>query len=275
MALKTFKPVTPSRRFMVLSAFDDITRKEPEKRLLARKKKKAGRNNQGTITVRHRGGGVRRHLRIVDFKRDKPGIPARVEAIEYDPNRSARIALLAYRDGEKRYILAPAGLTVGATVVSGPEAEPMVGHALPLARIPIGIPIHAIELRPGAGAQLCRTAGGAAQIMAKEGGYAHLQLPSGEIRKVPLECQATVGQVGHLEHENIKMGKAGRKRWIGIRPTVRGVAMNPVDHPMGGGEGRTSGGGHPVSPWGQLTKGKKTRKPRKPSNKFIVSRRKK
>jgi large subunit ribosomal protein L2 len=275
MALKTFKPVTPSRRFMVLSAFDDITRKEPEKRLLARKKKKAGRNNQGTITVRHRGGGVRRHLRIVDFKRDKPGIPARVEAIEYDPNRSARIALLAYRDGEKRYILAPAGLTVGATVVSGPEAEPMVGHALPLARIPIGIPIHAIELRPGAGAQLCRTAGGAAQIMAKEGGYAHLQLPSGEIRKVPLECQATVGQVGHLEHENIKMGKAGRKRWIGIRPTVRGVAMNPVDHPMGGGEGRTSGGGHPVSPWGQLTKGKKTRKTRKPSNKFIVSRRKK
>jgi len=275
MALKTFKPVTPSRRFMVLSAFDDITRKEPEKRLLARKKKKAGRNNQGTITVRHRGGGVRRHLRIVDFKRDKPGIPARVEAIEYDPNRSARIALLAYRDGEKRYILAPAGLTVGATVVSGPEAEPMVGHALPLARIPIGIPIHAIELRPGGGAQLCRTAGGAAQIMAKEGGYAHLQLPSGEIRKVPLECQATVGQVGHLEHENIKMGKAGRKRWLGIRPTVRGVAMNPVDHPMGGGEGRTSGGGHPVSPWGQLTKGKKTRKTRKPSNKFIVSRRKK
>ncbi len=275
MALKTFKPVTPSRRFMVLSAFEEITRKRPEKQLRIRKKKKAGRNNQGTITVRHRGGGVRRHLRVVDFKREKAGIPARVQAIEYDPNRSAHLALLAYRDGEKRYILAPAGLAVGATIVSGPDAEPTVGNALPLGRIPIGIPIHNIELRPGAGAQLCRTAGGSAQIMAKEGGYAHLQLPSGEIRKVSLECQATVGQVGNLDYENIKMGKAGRKRWLGIRPTVRGVAMNPVDHPMGGGEGRTSGGGHPVSPWGQLTKGKKTRKPRKPSDKFIVSRRKK
>jgi large subunit ribosomal protein L2 len=276
MALKSFKPTTKSRRFMVLSAFDELTKKkQPERSLLVALKRNGGRNNMGRITVRHQGGGHKRLYRMIDFKRDKHGIPARVAAIEYDPNRSARLALLVYADGEKRYILCPAGLTVGTTVLSGPEAEPTLGNSLPLSKIPLGLPMHNIELRPGKGGQIVRTAGGVAQVMSKEADYAVVQMPSGEVRKIKLTCMATVGQVGNLDHENIKSGKAGRKRWLGIRPTVRGVAMNPVDHPMGGGEGRTSGGGHPVTPWGQLTKGKKTRQKRKTSGKYIVSRRKK
>ena len=259
---------------MVLSAFEDITKKRPERALLKSLKRAGGRNNMGRITVRHQGGGHKRLYRIVDFKRNKPGIPARVAAIEYDPNRSARLALLVYADGEKRYILCPAGLAVGATVMAGPEVEPTVGNCLPIARVPLGLPVHNIELRPGRGAQIVRTAGGVALVLSKEAEYANVQMPSGEVRKIKLTCMATIGQVGNLDHENIQSGKAGRKRWLGIRPTVRGVAMNPVDHPMGGGEGRTSGGGHPVTPWGQLTKGKKTRHKRKTSEKFIVSRRK-
>jgi large subunit ribosomal protein L2 len=274
MALKKFKPTTPSRRFMVLSAFDEVTKKSPERSLLDTKKSKAGRNSAGRITVRHRGGGHKKHYRIIDFKRDKLGIPAKVAGVEYDPNRSARIALLHYADGEKRYILAPLGLEVGATVLAGPEAEPSVGNALPLARIPLGMPIHNIEMEQGRGGQMVRSAGGAAQIMAREGKSAQLKLPSGEIRLVSINCYATLGQLGNVDHENISGGKAGRARWLGKRPTVRGVAMNPVDHPMGGGEGRTSGGGPPVSPWGQLSKGKRTRSKRKPSSKFIVKRRK-
>jgi len=275
MALKKSKPYTPSRRYTELPAFDEITKKEPERSLLASRRSRAGRNAQGRVTIRHRGGGHKRRYRIVDFRRDKRDIPARVAAIEYDPNRSARLALLFYPDGEKRYILAPDGLKVGATVVAGENAEPAIGNALPLSRIPLALPVHAVELRPGAGAQIARAAGQTVQLMAREGGYATLRLPSGEIRRVLETCYATVGQVGHIEHMNVSLGKAGRKRWLGIRPTVRGVAMNPVDHPMGGGEGRTSGGGHPVSPWGQLTKGKKTRSPKRASNRFIVQRRKK
>jgi large subunit ribosomal protein L2 len=274
MGLKEFKPTTPSMRFTTLPAFDEITKTKPERSLTKAQKKNAGRNFMGRITIRHRGGGHRRKFRIIDFKRDKLGIPAKVAAIEYDPNRSARIALLHYADGEKRYILAPAGLNVGGSVMSGPSAEPTVGNALPLGRIPLGLPIHNIELTKGSGAQLVRSAGQAAQLMAREGEYAHVKLPSGEIRMISVECLATVGQVGNLEHEGVSLGKAGRKRWLGIRPTVRGVAMNPVDHPMGGGEGRTSGGGHPVSPWGKLAKGQKTRQKRKTSGKFIVQRRK-
>ena len=275
MALKKSKPYTPSRRYTELPAFDEITKREPERSLLAPRRSRAGRNAQGRVTIRHRGGGHKRRLRIVDFRRDKRDIPARVAAIEYDPNRSARLALLFYADGEKRYILAPDGLKVGATVVAGETAEPAVGNALPLARVPLALPVHAVELRPGAGAQIARAAGQTVQLMAREGGYATLRLPSGEIRRVRETCYATIGQVGHIEHMNVSLGKAGRKRWLGIRPTVRGVAMNPVDHPMGGGEGRTSGGGHPVSPWGQLAKGKKTRPPKRASNRFIVQRRKK
>lgn len=274
MALKPGKPTTPGRRFAELPAFDEITKATPEKSLLRPRHGRGGRNMYGRITVRHRGGGHKRHLRILDFRRDKTGIPARVAAIEYDPNRSARIALLHYRDGEKRYILAPEGLRPGATVVSGPGAEPAVGNALPLSQVPLGMPVHNIELRPGGGGQLARAAGQMVQIMAREGGYAHLRLPSGEIRRVPETCMATIGQVGNLDHENVSLGKAGRRRWLGIRPTVRGVAMNPVDHPMGGGEGRTSGGGPPVSPWGVQTKGKKTRKRRKPAGRLIIQRRK-
>ncbi len=275
MALKKSRPYTPARRFTELPAFDEITKGEPERRLLRPMKSQAGRNAQGRITVRHQGGGHKRRYRVVDFRRDKRDIPARVAAIEYDPNRSARLALLVYADGEKRYILAPEGLRVGTTVSSGENAEPTVGHAMPLAKIPPGMPVHAVELRPGGGAQIARSAGQMVQMMAREGGYATLRLPSGEIRRVPEACYATIGQVGFIEHENVSLGKAGRKRWKGIRPTVRGVAMNPVDHPMGGGEGRTSGGGHPVSPWGQLTKGKKTRRRRKASDRFIIQRRKK
>ena len=276
MGLKTYKPKTAALRFTTLSDFAGVSKKRPERKLVRIKKSKAGRNAQGRITIRHRGGGHKKFLRAVDFRRyDKLDVPAKVQAIEYDPNRTARLALLAYADGEKRYILAPNGLQVGATLLAGPKAEPVCGNALPLSAIPLGMEIHAIELNPGAGAQLVRSAGMVARIAARDEAFAQIRLPSGEIRKVRAGCYATIGQVGNLEHENISLGKAGRKRWKGIRPTVRGVAMNPVDHPMGGGEGRSSGGGHPVTPWGQLTKGKRTRNKRKPSGKFIVQRRKK
>ena len=275
MGLKKYKPRTASLRFTTLSDFDGVSKKRPERRLVKIKKSTGGRNAQGRITVRHRGGGHKKFLRLVDFKRNKAGIPATVQAIEYDPNRSARIALLAYADGEKRYILAPDGLKAGDKVMSGPKAEPAVGNALPLSAIPLSMNVHCIELVPGGGAKLARSAGMVAKIAARDDTYAQIRLPSGEIRKVSVRCLATIGQVGNLEHENISLGKAGRKRWKGIRPTVRGVVMNPVDHPMGGGEGLSSGGGHPVSPWSQLAKGKKTRDPRKPSRKFIVQRRKK
>ena len=273
MGIKTYKPVTPSMRFTELPDFSELTRSKPEKSLIRVKKSTAGRNAMGRVTIRHHGGGHKRHYRLIDFKRDKHGIPAKVAAIEYDPNRSARIALLHYRDGEKRYIIAPSGIKVGAVLMSGPGAEPAEGNALPLGQIPPGLPIHNVELYPGRGAQIVRGAGMAATIMAREGDYAHVRLPSGELRKIHLTCHATIGQVGNLEHENISLGKAGRKRWLGIRPTVRGVAMNPIDHPMGGGEGRTSGGGHPVTPWGQLTKGKRTRDHKKPSKNLILQRR--
>ncbi len=274
MGLKTYKPTTPAMRFTAAPSFEEITKKRPEKALLRAKKSMAGRNNAGRVTIRHRGGGHKRFFRVIEFKRDKLGVPAKVAAIEYDPNRSARIALLHYRTGEKTYILAPLGLKVGSVVMAGPNVEPMEGNALPLSEIPLGLPVHNIELYPGCGAKLVRGAGMAAQIMAREGEYAHVKLPSGEIRMINIKCYATIGQVGNLDHENVSLGKAGRKRWLGWRPTVRGVAMNPIDHPMGGGEGRTSGGGHPVSPWGQLAKGKKTRGPRKASRRFIVQRRK-
>ncbi len=274
MALKKYNPTTPSMRFTTVSAFDEITKSKPERSLTKAKKQRAGRNSAGRITVRHRGGGHKRKIRLIDFKRDKAGVPAKVAAIEYDPNRSANIALLHYVDGEKRYILAPAKLKVGDQVVSGAEAEAAVGNALPLERIPLGLLIHNLELEPGRGGKICRTAGGSAQLMSREGKYAQVKLPSGEIRIFHVRCMATVGQMGNAEHSKVSDGKAGRKRWRGVRPTVRGVAMNPVDHPMGGGEGRTSGGGHPTSPWGQLAKGGKTRSKRKPSSKFIVKRRK-
>ncbi len=276
MGLKTYKPKTAALRFTTLSDFEGISKKRPESRLIQIKKSQAGRNAQGRITVRHRGGGHKKFLRLVDFKRhQKLDIPAKVQAIEYDPNRTARLALLAYADGEKRYILAPNGVKVGATLLAGPKAEPVDGNALPLSAIPLGMAIHAIEMAPGEGAKMVRSAGMVARIGARDEAFVQIKLPSGETRKVLAGCYATIGQVGNLEHENISLGKAGRKRWKGIRPTVRGVAMNPVDHPMGGGEGRSSGGGHPVTPWGQLTKGKKTRSDRKPSGKFIVQRRKK
>ena len=276
MGLKTYKPKTAALRFTTLSDFAGVSKKRPERKLVRIKKSKAGRNAQGRITIRHRGGGHKKFLRAVDFRRfDKLDVPAKVQAIEYDPNRTARLALLAYADGEKRYILAPNGLQAGATLVAGPKAEPVDGNALPLGAIPLGMAIHAIELAPGQGAKLARSAGMVARIAARDEAFVQIKLPSGETRKVLGDCYATIGQVGNLEHENISLGKAGRKRWKGIRPTVRGVAMNPVDHPMGGGEGRSSGGGHPVTPWGQLTKGKKTRNRRKPSGKYIVQRRKK
>jgi large subunit ribosomal protein L2 len=274
MGLKTHRPVTPTRRFAVLPDFSEITKTRPEKGLIEPRKKNAGRNAYGRLTVRHRGGGHKRFYRVIDFLRDKHDIPAKVAAIEYDPNRSARLALLHYRDGEKRYILAPATVKVGMVLLSGAKAEPTDGNALPLASIPLGLPVHCIELQPGGGAKLVRGAGAAATIMAREGDYAHVKLPSGEVRMVHVNCCATVGQVGNLDHANIAMGKAGRKRWLGIRPTVRGVAMNPIDHVMGGGEGRSSGGGHPRSPWGQHTKGAKTRNRRKTSKRFILQRRK-
>ena len=276
MAVKKFRPYTPSRRFMTVADFSEITKTKPEKSLTEPLAKTGGRNNQGRITVRFRGGGHKRLYRIIDFKRrDKAGIPARVAAIEYDPNRSARIALLFYRDGEKRYIIAPEGLKPGMIVQSGPEAPIQVGNALPLRFIPVGTVVHAIELEPGKGAQLARSAGTGAQIQGREGDYVVLRLPSGELRRIHAESYATVGVVGNADHKNIVIGKAGRTRWLGRKPHVRGSAMNPVDHPHGGGEGRAPRGRPPASPWGWQTKGKKTRKKRKPSDRFIISRRKK
>ena len=275
MPLKTHKPTTPSRRHMILSDFAEITKSSPERSLVKSKKRMAGRNSSGRISVRHRGGGHKRRYRIIDFKRDKFGIPAKVASIEYDPNRSSRLALLNYADGEKRYIIAPAGLKVNSTVMSGPDAEPVTGNALPLSKIPVGMAIHNIELVSGRGGQLVRSAGTSAVLMSKTDEYANVKMPSSEIRLIKINCMATIGRVGNVEHNNIVMGKAGRKRWLGVRPTVRGVAMNPVDHPMGGGEGRTSGGGHPQSPWGLLSKGKRTRNKHKQSNEFIIERRKK
>lgn len=274
MALKKFKPVTSTLRFKTISAFDEITTKKPERSLLMSLPRKAGRNNHGHVTARHRGRGHKRQYRIIDFKRDKGGIPARVASVEYDPNRSARIALLSYADGEKRYILAPLGLRVNDAVMSGEEAPIKVGNALPLSRMPLGTLVHNIELQKGKGGQMVRGAGAVAQLMAKEGRYGHIRLPSGEVRLVPLQCSATIGQVGNLDHESVSSGKAGRSRWLGRRPTVRGVAMNPVDHPMGGGEGKSSGGRHPCTPWGKPAKGLKTRKERKRSNALIIKKRK-
>ncbi|HXW13343.1 MAG TPA: 50S ribosomal protein L2 [Terriglobia bacterium] len=274
MAIKTYRPYTETRRFQTGLTFEEITTSQPHKPLLEPKNRISGRNNQGEITIWRRGGGHKRHYRNIDFKRDKTGIPARVATIEYDPNRSAFIALLSYADGEKRYILYPQGLKVGDRVVSGPESDIVTGNSLPLKNIPVGTMIHNIELRPGKGGQMVRSAGGAAQLLAKEGEYAQVRLPSGEVRKVFIECVATIGQLGNLEHENISIGKAGRNRWKGIRLTVRGVAMNPVDHPLGGGEGKTSGGRHPVTPWGQPTRGYKTRN-NKSTDRYIVKRREK
>jgi large subunit ribosomal protein L2 len=274
MAVKRVKPTSPGRRFQSYSTFDDITSTSPEKSLLKPIKKNGGRNSNGRITARHRGGEQKRHYRIIDFKRNKVGIPAKVATIEYDPNRSARIALLHYTDGEKRYILAPNQLTVGDQVLSGPDADIKPGNSLPLKNIPLGTYIHNIELRIGKGGQIVRSAGTYAQLMAKETRYAQVKLPSGEVRMVLLDCFATIGQIGNVSHENISIGKAGRARLMGRRPKVRGVAMNPVDHPMGGGEGRSSGGRHPCSPWGIPSKGYKTRNKKK-SDRFIVKKRKK
>jgi large subunit ribosomal protein L2 len=274
MAIKTYRPVTPSLRFSTTIVNDDVTTNRPHKPLTQPKQRTSGRRNHGDLTIWHRGGGHKRKLRIIDFKRDKLGVPATVASIEYDPNRSARIALLSYADGEKRYILQPAGLQVGQKIVSGPEADILVGNALPLRNIPPGTTVHNLELRPGKGAQMVRSAGGSAQLVAKEGDYALVKLPSGETRKVLQDCMATIGQVGNVDHENISIGKAGRTRWLGRRPTNRGVSMNPVDHPHGGGEGKTSGGRHPVTPWGQPTRGYKTRN-NKRTDKFIVGRAKK
>jgi large subunit ribosomal protein L2 len=272
MAIKKVKPTSPGRRFQTYPSFEEITKADPEKGLLKPIRKSGGRNVYGRVTARQRGGGHKRHYRVIDFKRDKIGIPARVAAIEYDPNRSARIALLHYADGEKRYILAPLDLKVNDTVESGPTADIKPGNSLPLRHIPLGTQIHNIEMRAGKGGQLVRSAGSYAQLMAKEDRYALIKVPSGEVRKVLLDCRATVGQVGNVQHENVSMGKAGRKRWLGKRPHPRGVAMNPIDHPMGGGEGKSSGGRHPCSPWGRPTKGYKTRK-RKASDRLIVKRR--
>jgi len=274
MAVKRFRPTTPTLRFKTVASFDEITKSTPEKSLLSPIKRKGGRNNQGRVTMRRRGGGHKRMYRIIDFRRNKHGIPARVAAIEYDPNRSARIALLFYADGEKRYILAPDKLNVNDTVLAGDTAEIKPGNALPLKKIPLGMTIHNVELRRGAGGKLVRSAGNGAQLMAREGKYAHVRLPSGEVRLVDAECYATLGQVGNIEHEGIKLGKAGRSRWLGRRPKVRGVAMNPVDHPMGGGESKSSGGRHPCSPWGKPAKGGNTRR-KKASDKMIVTSRKK
>ncbi len=273
MPVKTYKPTTPSRRFTASPTFAEITSQSPQKRLVKVKKNKAGRNSAGRITTRHRGGGVKRKYRLIDFRREKHDVPATVATIEYDPNRSARIALLHYADGEKRYILAPDGLEVGMKVVSSEKAEPQVGNTMPLARIPLSMEIHNIEMRPGRGGQLARSAGLAAVLMSREGKYANVRLPSGEIRLIHVNCRATIGSVGHKEHESIQYGKAGAKRWLGIRPTVRGRAMNPIDHPLGGGEGRATGG-LPRSPWGKYTKGMKTRVKRNRSNRFILTRRK-
>jgi large subunit ribosomal protein L2 len=272
MPVKRYKPTSPGRRFATFADRSELTKKEPEKTLVEGLTKSGGRNANGRITSRHRGGGAKRKYRVIDFKRTKDGVPATVAAIEYDPNRTAHIALLHYVDGEKRYILAPNGLTVGTTIVAGEEADILVGNALPLSKIPLGTVIHNVELKEGKGGQMVRSAGAGAQLMAREGDWATLRLPSSEMRKVHSRCYATIGQVGNLEHENISYGKAGRTRHLGKKPHNRGVSMNPVDHPLGGGEGKTSGGRHPVSPWGQPTKGYKTRR-NKQTNKFIVKRR--
>ncbi|WP_054030746.1 50S ribosomal protein L2 [Desulfatitalea tepidiphila] len=273
MGIKRVQPTSAGRRFQTFSDYEEISKKSPEKSLIRILKKSGGRNSNGRVTARWRGGGHKRYYRLIDFKRDKDGIPAKVAAIEYDPNRSARIALLHYVDGEKRYILAPAKITVGDFIMSGPEADIKPGNALPLANIPLGTQIHNIELKLGKGGQIVRSAGSFAQLMAKEDPYALVKLPSGEVRMVLLKCKATIGQLGNVEHENLSIGKAGRKRWLGRRPKVRGVAMNPVDHPMGGGEGRSSGGRHPCTPWGIPTKGYRTRN-NKSTDRYIVKRRK-
>jgi len=275
MPVKAFKPYSPGRRQMTVSTFEEITKTTPERNLTQPLSKKAGRNNSGHLSVRHQGGGHKRLYRVIDFKRNKDGVSARVAAIEYDPNRSANIALLHYVDGHKSYILAPNGLKVDQVVVSGPDADIKVGNALPMRNIPVGTLLHNIEMKPGKGGQLVRSAGGSAQLMAKEGAYATLRLSSGEMRMVHVDCRATIGQVGNLDHENISIGKAGRNRWLGIRPTVRGSVMNPVDHPHGGGEGRNPIGRNPVTPWGKPALGAKTRKKKNISNRFIVKRRKK
>jgi len=274
MALKKFRPVTPTLRYKTVNSFDELTRSKPEKSLLAGAvSKSGGRNSQGRMTMRRRGGGHKRRYRFIDFKRNKIGVPGRVAAIEYDPNRSAFIALVIYADGEKRYIIAPLGLKVGTQVTAGPDAPIQVGNALPLANIPLGSTIHNVELNPGRGGQLARSAGTEVQLLGRDGGRAQLRLPSGERREVLVQCMATLGQVGNTEYSNIVIGKAGRSRWLGRRPKVRGVVMNPVDHPHGGGEGKSSGGRHPVTPWGKPTKGYKTRKRKNQSNKWIISRR--
>ncbi|MCX5757416.1 MAG: 50S ribosomal protein L2 [Candidatus Hydrogenedentes bacterium] len=275
MPIKKHKPTTPSRRFMSVADFSDLTKKEPEKALLTSNPEKAGRNNHGHVTMRRRGGGHKKQYRIVDFRREKDGVPGKVTALEYDPNRSARLALVVYADGDKRYIIAPAKLLVGMTIMSGPQAEYQIGNCMPLRNIPLGTVVHNVELMPGKGGQMARAAGNGCQLLAKEGRFAALRLPSGEMRRVLIDCRAVVGQVGNEEHVNISLGKAGRARWLGRRPKVRGVAMNPVDHPHGGGEGRTSGGRHPVTPWGISTKGHKTRKKKNPSNSYIIRRRSK
>jgi large subunit ribosomal protein L2 len=270
---KKFKPTSPGRRFMTVSDFKEVTKSEPEKSLVEPVKKKGGRNNSGRITTRHKGGGHKRRYRVVDFKRTKDGVPAKVKAIEYDPNRSANIALLHYADGAKAYILAPARLRVGATVESGPTSDIRPGNALPLRNIPTGTLVHNVELKPGQGGKMARSAGSGVQLVGKDEGHAVLRLPSGELRRVPLACRATVGQVGNVDHENITGGKAGRSRWRGKRPTVRGSAMNPVDHPHGGGEGKSKGGRHPVTPWGVPTLGKRTRRKHKESDRLIIRQR--
>jgi large subunit ribosomal protein L2 len=275
MPIRKMKPVTPGTRWMTVADFHEITKTRPEKSLIEPLRRTGGRNNTGRVTSRHRGGRHKRFYRVIDFKRNKTGMDAKVAAIEYDPNRSARLALLQYADGERRYILAPDGVKVGEVLRSGADAEIKNGNAMPLANIPAGTFIHNIELRLGKGGQIARSAGMAVQLMAKEGKFAQVRMPSGEVRNIPAECMATIGSVGNAEHENISIGKAGRSRWLGIRPQSRGVVMNPVDHPHGGGEGKSpQGNPHPVSPWGWHTKGKKTRKHKKPSNKFIVKRRK-
>jgi large subunit ribosomal protein L2 len=274
MALISRKPTSSGRRFMTATDFAEITRSEPEKSLVKPLKKSGGRNSYGRVTTRHRGGGHKRRYRLIDFKRNKLEVPAKVASIEYDPNRTTRIALLHYKDGEKRYILAPQGLKVGDMVVSSPTADIKPGNTLPLLAIPTGTLVHNVEMKPGKGGQMARAAGSYAQLMAKEGKAAHLKLPSGEVRMVPVDCRATIGQLSNVEQENVCLGKAGRKRWVGKRPHVRGVAMNPVDHPMGGGEGKSSGGRHPCTPWGVPTKGYKTRKP-KASDRYIVKHRSK
>ncbi len=272
MALKTYKPTSPGRRFQTGSTFEEITKAKPEKSLVKPLKKTGGRNNLGRITSRHIGGGHKRKFRVVDFRRNKINIPAKVAAIEYDPSRSARIALLHYSDGEKKYILAPLGLKVGDTVISGEKEDIKTGNTIPLKNIPLGSLIHNLELKIGKGGQMIRSAGSYGQLMAKEGSYAQVRLPSGEVRRILMECKATIGQIGNIDHENLSIGKAGRTRWLGRRPKVRGVVMNPVDHPMGGGEGKSSGGRHPCTPWGVPTKGYKTRKNRN-SDKYIVKKR--